>query len=133
MLFTHVPAHHSSKLDPLAIKYVFLGYSSTKKGISVIIQSHENCLLLRMSFKKKKKIALLTNTTLQGENLREDHFLETSHLILDNPPKFDQPFLSPPSQHLTEPIVSLEKSITGKGDDSQLADHQLKNLCIYSQ
>lgn len=84
-----------------------------------MIQSHENCLLLRMSFLKKQPF--FPNTTLQGENLSEDHFWEISLPILG----------SPLSQHSIEPIVPLEKSNIRGEDGSLLANHQLNELCVY--
>ena len=44
----HVHSQNRGKLDPKAIKYVFLGYSSTQKGISVIILPLENFTYLSM-------------------------------------------------------------------------------------
>ena len=46
--FVHVLDQNQTKLDPTALAYVFLGYSTTQRGIAVSLLKNKNTLSLWM-------------------------------------------------------------------------------------
>jgi len=58
MSFVHIYGDGRWKLDPRALKYVFIRYSSTQKGYICYIHNLTNSLSLEMSPSTNKKVTL---------------------------------------------------------------------------
>ena len=68
--FFHIHSQHRTKLDPQAITTIFLGYSPTQEGFSIIVPKQRKCLSSKMSHFLKNPI-LFTHFTLGGNRDRE--------------------------------------------------------------
>ena len=71
--FVHVHNHHCSKLDPQALKCVFVGHSPTQKGYHCFNPKIKKVLLLWKSHFSKLNFF---NTPLHWENGYEGSLLE---------------------------------------------------------
>lgn len=78
--YVHVHSHLQSKLDPRAIKCVFLGYSPTQKGYKCYHPATKRkYTTLDVTFVEHQPY--FGDTYLQGESLGEDSWLEVDHSL----------------------------------------------------
>ena len=78
-VFVHVHDHKRSKLDPRAIKCIFLGFSPTQKGFKCFDPcSGKLYISMDVTFFENKPF--FEKTSLQGENSNEDQFWEVSEV-----------------------------------------------------
>ncbi|GMP81639.1 hypothetical protein CsSME_00036279 [Camellia sinensis var. sinensis] len=119
--YVHVPSQFRSKLDPRAIKYVFLGYSSNKKGYKCFDpQNKKFHVSMDVSFVETK--SYFPNTSLQGETSGvEDRFWDISIPLPNVIYLTQKPHLSD-NDHLGEP-----SSMVPSQEDSCLGGEVLQN------
>ena len=81
MSFVHVYPMNHGKLDPQALKCLFMGYFPTKKDYRCHPTSQKIFTIMDVTFVGNQ--SFFPNIYLQRENLGEDKFL--SHGLLDLP------------------------------------------------
>ena len=104
MSFFHIHKQNQSKLNPMAEKCVFLGYSPRKKGYKCFVSMEDTFF---------KNQPYFTKNTLQGENNeREGHFWKVSaSLLLPTSSSLNSSWSDPNS--IGSNIINYEKSLTG--------------------
>ena len=132
--FVHYTAPGRSKLEPRAIKCVLLGYPSTKHGYKCF-DPISGKLFITMDVKIFEKKPYFPITTLQGENMSEDCFQETSSPQLPNSPPAGQlpPLLleSPTTTESRVPLM-LENFVIGEDTNSLPAEPPKQQFHVYS-
>ena len=70
-IYVHIPSKDSSKLDPRAEKYIFIGYAPNKKGYKCFNpKTRKNVISMEVTFLEKQPF--FQKISLQGENIGEE-------------------------------------------------------------
>ena len=134
--FVHYNAPGHSKLEPRAIKCVFLGYSSTKRGYKCFDPTSGK-LFVTMDATFFEQEPYFSKNTLQGENLNEDCFWNPSEQTIDpssssEPPPLTLPQI--PTLNKSSVPSIIEKSVTRRDTHSLRPAEPLKQqLRVYSR
>ena len=126
VFFVHVHSLNKGKLDPRAIKYIFMGYSSLKKGISVTIH-HPIFFFVSTDFTFNESESYFPTPYLQGENSIKEDKGQDSYLI--------DPFLIDPPKvsSLVFDSVSIPQFSKPKPSSLELAPKNQMTSKVYSR